>query len=188
VDLLIEQIEFADVIVINKTDLVTAEAAGPVGRDSEGAQPAGQVGGRVPTGGCPLDEVLNTRRFNFDDAQQAPGVAEGTAWRACAGDRGVRDRQFCLSGAASVSSGTVHEVHPGGMAGSGAQQGLLLAGDPDGLVGGRGRRPAQPAGRRRADSGGRRCRRNQWPDDDETCREIAKQWRRSPGGIGARRW
>jgi G3E family GTPase len=78
VDLLIEQIEFADVIVVNKTDLMT-----PAGRDrliailrtfNPTARIIPAVHGRVP-----VAEVIETGRFDFARASQAPGWAQALA-------------------------------------------------------------------------------------------------------------
>ncbi len=72
VDLLVEQVEFADVLVLNKTDLVPA---GEVARLQDilrklnpGAALVTAERGRVP-----LSAVLNTGRFDFEKARGAPG-------------------------------------------------------------------------------------------------------------------
>lgn len=71
-DLLMDQIEFADVIVINKLDLVDDAAADRLRAALTRLNPAAHlvpaVRGRVPIG-----EVLGTARFDLDRAQQAPG-------------------------------------------------------------------------------------------------------------------
>lgn len=72
VDLLIEQIEFCDVILLNKTDLVSAEQLRQLHGILKTFNPRAQIiesaFGRVP-----LDRVLNTGLFNFEEAQDAPG-------------------------------------------------------------------------------------------------------------------
>ncbi|ASW54785.1 GTP-binding protein [Plantactinospora sp. KBS50] len=75
-DLLIDQLEFADVVVINKTDLVTADelarVAALVTRLNPGARQIRSVRGRVR----PAD-LLHTGRFDLAAAETAPGwVAE----------------------------------------------------------------------------------------------------------------
>lgn len=72
VELLIEQIEFCDVLVINKADLVGADELARLQRILARLNPrAHQV---VSTfGNVPLVEVLNTGRFDFDEAANAPG-------------------------------------------------------------------------------------------------------------------
>jgi G3E family GTPase len=71
VDLLVEQIEFADVIVLNKID-----AASPGQRDSarmivRSLNPEADI---IETSfsNAPLERILNTGRFNFERAQQNP--------------------------------------------------------------------------------------------------------------------
>ncbi|RFU47397.1 GTP-binding protein [Paraburkholderia sp. DHOC27] len=72
VELLIEQIEFCDVLVVNKADLVSAEDLTRLQRILARINPrAVQIVSRF--GVVPLDEVLNTNRFDFDEAASAPG-------------------------------------------------------------------------------------------------------------------
>ena len=72
VELLIEQIEFCDVLVVNKADLVSADDLTRLQRILARINPrAVQVVSRF--GVVPLDEVLNTGRFDFDAASSAPG-------------------------------------------------------------------------------------------------------------------
>ncbi|WP_223641361.1 zinc metallochaperone GTPase ZigA [Corallococcus sp. EGB] len=72
VDLLVEQVEFADVLVLNKTDLVDAEALGRLEAVLRRLNPQARI---VPSerGRVPLSEVLDTRRFDFERASRAPG-------------------------------------------------------------------------------------------------------------------
>ena len=72
VDLLVDQVEFANVIVINKVDRVaddTLEALEAVLRQ---LNPRAALV-RAERGVVPLDAVLNTGRFDFIAASQAPG-------------------------------------------------------------------------------------------------------------------
>jgi G3E family GTPase len=75
VDLLVEQVEFADVIVINKADLVAPEElqrlTGILATFNPGAEIIAAVKGQVP-----LCHVLETGRFDFARAQQAAGWAQ----------------------------------------------------------------------------------------------------------------
>ena len=72
VDLLVEQVEFADVIVLNKLDLIS---------DTERVQLHGILSALNPRaqvvtsefGKIPLDTILNTGRFSFEEASQAAG-------------------------------------------------------------------------------------------------------------------
>ncbi len=71
-DLLIEQIEFADVILISKIDLISSrereELTAILERLNAQAQIIPMVMGEVP-----LNKILNTGRFDFERAAQAPG-------------------------------------------------------------------------------------------------------------------
>lgn len=71
-DLLIEQIEFADVILISKIDLISSsereELMAILSRLNAQAQIVPMVMGQVP-----LATILNTGRFDFERAAQAPG-------------------------------------------------------------------------------------------------------------------
>ncbi|MBV7694413.1 GTP-binding protein [Streptomyces sp. TRM70350] len=71
-DLLIDQVEFADVIVLNKLDLVDATTADRLRATLARLNPAARV---VPAthGRVDLHEVLDTGLFDLDRAQQAPG-------------------------------------------------------------------------------------------------------------------
>jgi len=72
VDLLVDQIEFADVIILNKTDLVTREQLDLVTGIIKGLNPQAKLlEGQF--GKVPLTEVLNTKRFSMEQAQEAPG-------------------------------------------------------------------------------------------------------------------
>ncbi len=75
VDLLVEQVEFADVLLLNKADLVTPEdlarLAGILSTFNPGAKIISATHGRVP-----LNEVLDTGYFDFARAQQAAGWAQ----------------------------------------------------------------------------------------------------------------
>ncbi|WP_374441360.1 zinc metallochaperone GTPase ZigA [Pseudomonas panipatensis] len=71
-DLLIEQVEFADVILLSKVDLISSadreELLAILRRLNPAAEIAPMVMGRVP-----LARILDTGRFDFERAAQAPG-------------------------------------------------------------------------------------------------------------------
>lgn len=71
-DLLIEQIEFADVLLISKIDLISRhereELMAILKRLNAQAEIFPMVMGEVP-----LEKILNTGRFDFEKAAQAPG-------------------------------------------------------------------------------------------------------------------
>ncbi|NBD10301.1 MULTISPECIES: zinc metallochaperone GTPase ZigA [Corallococcus] len=72
VDLLVEQVEFADVLVLNKTDLVDADGLGRVEAVLRRLNPQARIL-RSERGRVPLREVLDTRAFDFERASRAPG-------------------------------------------------------------------------------------------------------------------
>ncbi|MBS0559922.1 MAG: zinc metallochaperone GTPase ZigA [Proteobacteria bacterium] len=78
VELLVEQVEFADVLVLNKADLLPRtdldRLAGILATFNPGAKIVAAAHGRVA-----LDAVLNTGYFDFARAQQAAGWAQALA-------------------------------------------------------------------------------------------------------------
>jgi G3E family GTPase len=75
-DLLIEQVEFADVIVINKTDLVSPEALIEVESAVATLNPRARLV-RAEHGRVPLSAVLDTGLFDMEKAQSSAGwIAE----------------------------------------------------------------------------------------------------------------
>jgi G3E family GTPase len=71
-DLLIDQIEFCDVLLISKTDLISTEQLEELKVVLRKLNATAEI---IPMakGNVPLAKVLNTGKFNFDKAQQAPG-------------------------------------------------------------------------------------------------------------------
>ncbi|MCO7230899.1 MULTISPECIES: zinc metallochaperone GTPase ZigA [unclassified Cobetia] len=71
-DLLVDQIEFCDVLLISKTDLMDNAALDELKAVLRSLNPEAEI---LPMtqGAVPLDKVLDTGRFSFDRAQQAPG-------------------------------------------------------------------------------------------------------------------
>ena len=71
-DLLIDQIEFANVILISKTDLIDSQTLGKVTSIIKTLNTNAKV---IPIkqGKVNIQEVLNTNLFDFEQAQQAPG-------------------------------------------------------------------------------------------------------------------
>ncbi len=72
VDLLVEQVEFADVIVVNKADLVSPDELGflktMLRRLNAKARIVTGEFGKVP-----LDQIMNTGLFSYEKASEAPG-------------------------------------------------------------------------------------------------------------------
>ncbi|MEO1582159.1 MAG: zinc metallochaperone GTPase ZigA [Pseudomonadota bacterium] len=71
-DLLVEQVEFADVILISKTDLAKKEDIERLVAILRTLNTEAEI---IPIskGNVETDAILNTGRFNFEKAQQAPG-------------------------------------------------------------------------------------------------------------------
>jgi len=71
VDLLTDQIEFADVILVSKGDLTTPEQLGKVTAVVKTLNPGAKV---IPIvkGEVDLDEVLDTKKFDMEKAQMSP--------------------------------------------------------------------------------------------------------------------
>lgn len=72
VDLLIEQVEFCDVIVLNKVDLITDAQREQLMAILRGLNPRARIE-IAEFGKVPLERVLDTGLFDFDEASQAPG-------------------------------------------------------------------------------------------------------------------
>lgn len=71
-DLLVDQVEFCDVFLISKTDLLDTEQLNELTAVLRSLNPEAEL---IPMthGQVPLDKVLDTGRFSFERAQQAPG-------------------------------------------------------------------------------------------------------------------
>jgi len=72
VDLLVDQVEFADVIVLNKTDLLSPAELDRLEATLRALNSSAKIV-RAERGNVPLGEILATNRFDFDRASQAPG-------------------------------------------------------------------------------------------------------------------
>lgn len=72
VDLLIDQIEFCDVIILNKTDLITEEEKKRLHAILHSLNPSARIE-ETQFGQIALNKVLNTQLFNFEKASNAPG-------------------------------------------------------------------------------------------------------------------
>lgn len=75
VNLLTDQIEFANVIVLNKTDLISSEHIGILKATIHKLNPSAQIIESSYSKIQPQD-ILNTRLFNFEEAEQSAGWIE----------------------------------------------------------------------------------------------------------------
>lgn len=71
VNLLVDQVEFADVLIINKVDLVSPEQLTELKAILRSLNASATLI-EASRSRVPLQQVLNTRRFNFDEAQASP--------------------------------------------------------------------------------------------------------------------
>ncbi|MED4650303.1 GTP-binding protein [Bacillus pseudomycoides] len=72
IDLLIDQIEFANVILLNKVDLLEKEDSMELYRLLQKLNPGAKII-ESSFSVIPLDEILNTNLFNYDEASQGAG-------------------------------------------------------------------------------------------------------------------
>jgi G3E family GTPase len=72
VELLVDQVEFADVIIINKTDLAASEDVAYLENVIRRLNPRAKLL-RSSYGRVPLQEILNTGSFDFEAASENPG-------------------------------------------------------------------------------------------------------------------
>jgi G3E family GTPase len=118
VDLLIEQVEFADTIVVNKADLVTPEEMGRLAALLATFNPTAEILSTAH-GHVPLSKVLNTGRFDMERAQNAAG------WqKAMSGEHLPESEEF---GVTSFVWRARRPVHP-------ARFKALIEGDLPGVV------------------------------------------------------
>ena len=71
-DLLVDQIEFCDVLLISKTDLISEKELESLKAILHSLNPDAELL-PITQGGVSLDKVLDTGKFNFERAQLAPG-------------------------------------------------------------------------------------------------------------------
>lgn len=71
-DLLVDQIEFCNVLLISKTDLITAQQLVELTAILHSLNPNAEIIPMVK-GQVPLEKLLDTNQFDFEQAQQAPG-------------------------------------------------------------------------------------------------------------------
>ncbi len=129
IDLLVDQIEFADMVVINKISDATEESRAEVRKVVAALNPdARQVEtdfGNVPL--CNRPQYRPLRRSKSFRASRC-GTRNCTARAShVPRDRGIRGIELCLSHKASLRSSTVSRVSGQALAGSNSRQGPFLA-------------------------------------------------------------
>lgn len=175
-DLLVEQVEFADIILISKIDLIShedrLELIAILGRLNAQAEIFPMVMGEVP-----LKKVLNTGLFNFERAAQAPG------WLRVLRDEHVPETE--AYGIASMVYRARRPFHPGrffNFINRSWTQGKLLRSKGFFWLASKYQEAgswSQAGGLMRYGYAGRWWRfvpRDQWPQDAETTAEILQKW------------
>ena len=136
VDLLVEQIEFADVVVINKVSEATEETLAAIRKVVAALNPRGAPSRdrlrRSSSRGDPQH-----RPFQGSERRDTSALAQGAIQPRfpCAGDRGVRHIQFRLQGKTSLRSRQALVFSQQALAGCDSRQGTFLACHPSGLGG-----------------------------------------------------
>lgn len=76
-DLLIDQVEFCDVLIINKIDLISEEELAKLEKVLSALQPTAKI---IKTTNSEVDlkEVLNTQRFDFEKSERVSRMDQRT--------------------------------------------------------------------------------------------------------------
>ncbi len=173
-DLLIDQVEFADVILVSKIDLISSEQREELLAILRQLNAEAEILPMV-MGQVPLAKILDTGRFDFDRAASAPGWLKELRGEHLPETGGIWHRLHGLPGAPAVPPRALPRL-PAQSAEAGAAaalQGLLLARQPAPrgrqLVAGRRPDALRPGGRwwRFVPTG-------QWPQDEEGLRAIMR--------------
>ena len=173
-DLLVDQVEFADVILISKTDLVSPKQ---VERLKAILKTLNTDAKLIPIahGAIEIDEIIATGRFDFSRAQEAPG------WlKEMRGEHIPETEEYgipaLLTRRATLPPRKVSQFYTEQRGTKVAQiKGLLLAGNTTEFAG----QWSQAGGIARYGFGGRfwsAVPRAHWPDDPEYLESIEKSW------------
>lgn len=180
-DLLIEQIEFADVILISKIDLISSSAREELIAILERLNAQAQI---IPMvmGEIPLKRILNTGRFDFEKASQAPGWLQEL--------RGAHVPETLEYGIASTAYRARKPFHPQrffDFVNGSWENGKLLRSKGFFWLASKHMDAgswSQAGGLMRYGYAGRWWRfvpKNQWPQDAETTADIMKNWTAATG-------
>ncbi|MHC5347347.1 zinc metallochaperone GTPase ZigA [Metapseudomonas furukawaii] len=180
-DLLIEQVEFADVLLISKIDLISSaereELTAILKRLNPDAEVVPMVMGQVP-----LARILDTGRFDFERASQAPGWLKEL--------RGEHVPETEEYGIASTAYRARRPFHPGrfhAFINQTWSNGRLLRSKGFFWLASRYREAgswSQAGGLMRHGLAGRWWRfvpREHWPEDQDSLRTVMEHWRPEVG-------
>ncbi len=181
VDLLTEQVEFADIIILNKTDMITDEQKKHVTGIIRGLNPQAELI-ESSFGVVPVDRILNTGSFNLEKARESAGWLQAYHDPHSEADEyGVSS--FIYRARKPFHPEKIHEFLHSPLPGVVRAKGFFwIASQPDyilywSLAGAIGRYEA--AGRWWAATP-----KNRWPDDDELIRHAIENFE---GEYGDRR-
>lgn len=175
-DLLIEQVEFCDVLLISKTDLIDQNRLGQLTAVLRSLNPEAQI---VPIrdGDVRLEQVLNTGRFSFEQAQRAPG------WlRELRGEHVPESEEYGISSFVYHARRPFHPQRFHDFLSSPERSGRLLRSKGFFWLASRPRwagQWSQAGGIARHGGAGmfwKAIPQNQWPEDEEARRNIMAQW------------
>jgi G3E family GTPase len=179
VDLLVEQVEFADVLVINKADLVSAaeqrRLSGVLRQLNPDAVQLTSTQGQVP-----LASILGTKKFNLAKAQQSPGWLKELRGEHTPETEEYGIRSFVYRSRRPFHPARLWKLLNGTWKGILRSKGFFWLATRNDMVGIWG----QAGGASSFTPGGlwwAAVPKDQWPDDPEMRREVQGDWKKPHG-------
>jgi len=180
-DLLIDQVEFADVILISKCDLISQAEREELQAILAGLNPHAEIYPMV-MGQVPLPHLLNTGRFDFARAAQAPG------WlKELRGEHIPESETYAIRSQAYRARGPFHPQRFHDFVAREWDNGRLLRSKGYFWLANRAEEVcswSQAGGLLRHGYAGRWWRytpREDWPTDDDSLRAIQREWQAESG-------
>ncbi|WP_437879916.1 zinc metallochaperone GTPase ZigA [Pseudomonas sp. LRF_L74] len=180
-DLLIDQVEFADVILISKTDLISVETCEELQAILRGLNTHARI---LPMsqGEVPLASILDTGLFDFERAARAPG------WlKELRGEHVPETEEYGIASSAYRARRPFHPERFFDFLNRGWHNGRLLRSKGFFWLASKPQEAgswSQAGGLMRHGLAGRWWRfvpKSQWPTDEEALREVLKHWDRQVG-------
>lgn len=179
VSLLVEQVEFCDVIVLNKTDLLAPADLAQLESILRALNPRAEIV-HSSFGQVALNRILNTRRFDFDAAAEAPGWLQELRGEHIPESEEYGIRSFVYRARRPFHPARLHHWLNSEWPGVVRSKGFFwLASRPE-LVGSW----SQAGPVTRHECGGMwwaSVPRNQWPSDEENLAIIHERWKEPHG-------